>query len=205
MAEMDMRQGRLRIERERALETFGRLVEAAEITERQAAIVMGVGEIRLEHRGALETGRGLHEFALGAEHVAEIVMCLGDIRLERHRALEQLDGIRPAELMRPDAEPVETAGMARIGGADLAVEPLGLGEPPRLVMIEGCGELPGDLLPLVRCHGCMPPTDIASILAAVLAAVLADIDKVKSRHVSRIAATGCRTNIMSNATGGGRP
>src|SRR5580704_11450945 len=201
MAEMDMRQGRLRIERELALETFGRLVEAAEIAERQAAIVMGVGEIRLEHRGALETGCGLHEFALGAEHVAEIVVHLGDVRLERYRALEQFDGVRPAELMGDDAEAVETAGMARIGGADLAVEPLGLGEPPRLVMIEGCGELPGDLLPLVRSHGSLPPTDIA----AVLAAVLPGIDKVKSRLVSSIAATGRRTNITTNATGGGRP
>src|SRR5580704_4594491 len=201
MAEMDMRQGRLRIEREHTLETFGRVVEAAEIAERQAAIVMGVGEIRLEHRGALETGRGLHDFALRAEHVAEIVVRLGNIRLERHRALEQVDGIRPAELMGDDTQAMETAGMARIGGADLAVQPFGLGEPPRLVMIKRCGELPGDLLPLVRCHGCMPPTDIASVLAAVLA----DIDKVKSRLVSRIAATGCRTNITPNATGGGRP
>ena len=196
-----MRQGRLRIEREHTLETFGRIAEPAEIAERQAAIVMGVGEIRLEHRGVLETGRGLHEFALGAEHVAEIVVRLGDIRLERHRALEQFDGVRPAELMGDDTEAVETAGMVRIGGADLAVQPLGLGQPPRLVMIEGCGELPGDLLPLVRSHGSLPPTDIA----AVLAAVLPGIDKVKSRLVSRIAATGCRTNITPNATGGGRP
>src|SRR5580700_8039120 len=197
MAEMDMRQGRLRIEREHALETFGRIVAAAEIAGRQAAIVMGVCEIRLEHRGALETGRGLHEFALGAEHVAEIVVRLGDIRLERHRALEQFDGVRPAELMRHDAEPVETAGMVRIGGADLAIEPLGLGQPPPLVMIEGCGELPGDLLPLVRSHGSLPPTDIA----AALAVVLPGIDKVKSRLVSRIAATCRRTNITPSATG----
>src|SRR5580704_8343599 len=186
MAEMDMRQGRLRIEREHTLETFGRIVEAAEIAERQAAIVMGVGEIRLEHRGALETGRGLHEFALGAEHIAEIVVRFGKLRLERDRALEQFGGVRSAELMGDDAEAVETAGMVRIGGADLAVEPLGLGEPPRPVMIEGCGELPGDLL--VCSHGSLPPTDIAPVLAAVLVVVLPGIDKVKSRLVSRIAA-----------------
>jgi hypothetical protein len=80
-------------------------------------------------------------------------------------------------------------------------------------MIEGCGELPVDLLPLVRSHGSLPPTDIAVVLAAVLAAVLAvvlaavlaDIDKVKSQLVSRIAATGWRINITANATGGGRP
>jgi hypothetical protein len=76
-------------------------------------------------------------------------------------------------------------------------------------MIEGCGELPGDLLPLVRSHGSLPPTDIAVVLAVVLAAVLAvvlpGIDKVKSRTVSRIAATGWRINITPNATGGGRP
>ena len=196
-----MRQGRLRIERKHALETFGRIAEPAEIAERQAAIVMGVGEIRLEHRGLLETGRGLHEFALGTEHVAEIVMRLGDVRLERHGAFEEFDGIRPAELMGDDAEPVEAAGMVRIGGANLTVEPLGLGEPPRPVMIEGCGELPGDLLPLVRAHGSVPPTDIA----AVLAAVLPGIDKVKSRLASRIAAPGCRSNITPHTTGGGRP
>ena len=143
----------------------------------------------------------MHEFALGAEHVAEIVMRLGEVRLERHRTLEQFDGVRPAELMGDDAEAVEAAGMVRIGGADLAVEPLGLGQPPRLVMIEGRGELPGDLLPLVRSHGSLPPTDIA----VVLAVVLPGIDKVKSRLVSRIAATGCRTNITPDATGGGRP
>src|SRR5580700_6122068 len=186
-----MRQGRLRIEREHALETSGRVAEPAEIAERQAAIVMGVGEIRLEHRGALETGRSLHEFALGAEHVAEIVVRFGEVWLERHRALEQFGGVRPAELMGDDAEAVEAAGMIRIGGADLAVEPLGLGEPPRLVMIEGRGELPGDLLPLVRSHGSLPPTEIAIVLATALA----DIDKVKSQLVSRIAATGHRTNI----------
>jgi hypothetical protein len=56
------------------------------------------------------------------------------------------------------------------------------------VMIECRGELPGDLLPLVRCHGS-----------------LSGIDKVKSRIPSRIAATGYRTNITRNATGGGRP
>src|SRR5580700_681791 len=200
-----MRQGRLRIEREHALETSGRVAEPAEIAERQAAIVMGVGEIRLEHRGALETGRSLHEFALGAEHVAEIVVRFGEVWLERHRALEQFGGVRPAELMGDDAEAVEAAGMIRIGGTDLAVQPLGLGEPPRLVMIERCGELPGDRLALVRCHGSLPPTDIVVVLAAVLAAVLADIDKVKSRVASRIAPTGCRTNITANATGGGRP
>jgi hypothetical protein len=54
---------------------------------------------------------------------------------------------------------------------------------------------------LVRCHGSWPPTDIAIVPAAVLA----DIDKVKSHLISRIAATGCRTNITPNATGGGRP
>jgi hypothetical protein len=41
-------------------------------------------------------------------------------------------------------------------------------------------------------------------LAVVLAVVLFGIDKVKSRLVSRIAATGHRTNITPNATGGGR-
>jgi hypothetical protein len=69
------------------------------------------------------------------------------------------------------------------------------------VMIERCGELPGDLLPLVRSHGSLPPTDIAIVLAVVLPG----IDKVKSRVLSRIAATGCRTNITPNASGGGRP
>jgi hypothetical protein len=209
MAEMDMRQGRLRIEREHTLKTSGRLVEPAEIAERKTAIVMGIGEIRLEHCGALETGRGLHEFALGAEHIAEIVMRFGEVRLERYGTLEQFGGIRPAELMGDDAEAVEAAGMIRIGGADLAVQPLCLGEPPRLVMIERCGELPVDRLALVRCHGSWLPTDIAAVLAAVLAVVLAavlpGIDKVKSQLVSRIAALGCRTNITSNATGGGRP
>jgi hypothetical protein len=161
---------------------------------------MGVGEIRLEHRGLLESGGGLDEFALGTEHVAEIVVRLGKVRLERYRALEQFDGVRAAELVCNDAEAVETAGMVLIGGADLAVKPLGLGQPPSLVMIEGCGELPGDLLPLVRSHGSLPPTDIT----AVLAVVLPGIDKVKSRLVSRIAATGCRINITPNATGGGR-
>jgi hypothetical protein len=202
VAEMDVRQGRLWIERERALETFGRIAEAAEIAERQAAIVMGVGEIRLEHSGVLESRRGLHEFALGAEHIAEVVVRLGEARLERHRAFEQFDGVRPAELMGDDTEAVETAGMVRIGSADLAIQPLGLGQPPRLVMIEGGGELPGDLL--VRSHGSLPPTDIAAVLAAVLAVVLPGIDKVKSQLVSRIAAPGCRINITPNATGGGR-
>jgi hypothetical protein len=65
------------------------------------------------------------------------------------------------------------------------------------VMVESCGELPGDLLPLVRFHGSLPLTDIG--------VALPDIDKVKSRLVSRIAATGCRTNITANATGGDRP
>jgi hypothetical protein len=68
------------------------------------------------------------------------------------------------------------------------------------VMIEGCGELPGDLLRLVRSHGSLPPTDIP----AVLVVILPGIDKVKSRVVSRIAATCRRTNITPNATGGGR-
>ena len=166
---------------------------------------MGVGEIRLEHRGALETGRGLHEIAAGAEHIAEIVVYLGDIRLERHRALEQFGGVRPPELVGNDAEPVETADMVRIGGADLAIQALGVGQPPCFVMIEGCGELPGDLLPLVRSHRSLPPTKIAAALAVVPAAVLPGIDKVKSQLVSRIAAPGCRTNITPNATGGGRP
>jgi hypothetical protein len=73
------------------------------------------------------------------------------------------------------------------------------------MVIERRSELPGDLLPLVRSHGSLPPTDIAAVLAVVLAAVLPGIDKVKSQLVSRIAATGCRTNITHNATGGGRP
>src|ERR1700681_752852 len=98
--------------------------------------------------------------------------------------------------------------MVRIGGADLAVQALGLGQPPRLVMIECCGELPGDLLPLVRAHGSLPPAMVSAVattaaggsslptgIAVFLAVVLAGIDKVKSRTVSRIAATGCRTNI----------
>src|ERR1700683_1245303 len=177
-----MRQGRLRIEREHALKTSGRVAEPAEIAERQAAIVMGVGIIRLERRGALETRRGLYELALGAEYVAEIVMRLGEVRLERYGTLEKFGSIRPAELMGNDAEAVETAGMVRIGGADLAVQPLCLGEPPRLVMIERCGELPVDRLALVRCHGSWLPTDIAIVLAVVLPG----IDKVKSRVVSRI-------------------
>src|ERR1700731_3857253 len=112
---------------------------------------------------------------------------LGKVGLERHRALEEFNGVRPAELMGDDAEAVEAAGMVRIGGADLAVQPLGLGQLPRLVMIEGCGELPGDLL--VRAHGSLPPTEIAIVLAVVLPG----IDKVKSRLASRIAATGSRT------------
>ena len=132
-------------------------------------------------------------------------MRFGEVRLERYGMLEQFGGIRPAELMGDDAETVEAAGMIRIGGADLAVEPLRLGQPPGLVMIERCGELPGDRLALVRCHGSWPPTDIAVVLAVIPAAVLADIDKVKSRVASRIAPTGCRTNITANATGGGRP
>jgi hypothetical protein len=119
--------------------------------------------------------------------------------------LEEFNGVRPAELMGGDAEPVEAAGMIRIGGADLAIQPLGLGQPPRFVMIEGDGELPGDLLPLVRSHGSLPPTDIVVVLAAVLAVGLSGIDKVKSQLVSRIAAPGHRTNITANATGGGRP
>jgi hypothetical protein len=69
------------------------------------------------------------------------------------------------------------------------------------VMIERCGELPVDRLALVRCHGSWLPTDIAIVLAVVLPG----IDKVKSRFVSRIAATGCRTNITPDASGGGRP
>ena len=184
----------------------GRIAEPAEIAERQAAIVMGVGEIRLEHRGALETGRGLHEFALGAEHVAEIVMRLGEVRLERHRALEQFDGVRPAELMGDDAEAVETAGMVRIGGADLAVQPLGLGAaaPPcddrALRRIAGRSLAVGPLSRVLAAD-----RHVAVVLAVVLAAVLPGIDKVKSRLASRIAATGCRTNITPNATGGGRP
>jgi hypothetical protein len=196
-----LRTGRLRIDGERALETSGGFGEPAEIAERQAAIVMGVGVGGLEHRGALEAGRGFGEFAVGCKHVTEIVVRLGNIGLKRHRAFEQFDGVRPAELMGDDAEPVQAAGMVRIGGADLAVQALGLGQPPRLVMIECCGELPGDLLPLVRCHGSLPPTDIATVLAVVPPG----IDKVKSRIVSRIAAAGCRINITQNATGGGRP
>jgi hypothetical protein len=127
-------------------------------------------------------------------------MRLGEVGLERHRAFEEFNGVRPAELMGDDTEPVETAGVVRIGSADLAIEPLGLGQPPRFVMIEGGGELPGDLLPLVRSHGSLPPR----VIAAVLAVVLPGIDKVKSRLVSRIAALGCRITITPNATGGGR-
>jgi hypothetical protein len=107
--------------------------------------------------------------------------------------------------MGDDTEPVETAGVVRIGSADLAIQPLGLGQPPRFVMIEGGGELPGDLLPLVRSHGSLPPTDIVAVLVAVLAVGLPGIDKVKSQLVSRIAAPGHRTNITAIATGGGRP
>src|SRR6202050_3806804 len=160
-----MRQGRLRIEREHALKTSGRVAEPAEMAERQAAIVMGVGIIRLERRGALETGRGLYELALGAEYVAEIVMRLGEVRLERYGTLEKFGSIRPAELMGDDAEAVETTGMVRIGGADLAVPPLGLGQPPRLVMSRAGAELSGDLLPLVRSHGAWPPAANATTAA----------------------------------------
>jgi hypothetical protein len=132
---------------------------------------------------------------------------LGNIRPERHRTFEQFDGVRPAELMRDDAEAVETAGMIRIGGAHLAIQALGLGQPPGLVMIERYGELPGDLLPLVRSHGPLPPTLVNANATAAAGGSLVpiDIDIILPGIEKVIAATGCQTYITATATGGGRP
>ena len=109
--------------------------------------------------------------------------------------------------MGDDTEPVEAVGMARIGGADLAVKPFGLGQPPGLVMIERCGELPDDLLPLVRCHGSSPPAlvNANAIAAASRSLVPIDIGVVLPGIEKVIAATGRQTYITPRATGGGRP
>jgi hypothetical protein len=88
----------------------------------------------------------------------------------------------------------------------LAVQALGLGEPPRLVMIEGSGELPGDLLPLVRSHGSLPPALVNAKATAAAGGSLVpiDIDVVLPDIEKVIAATGCPTYITRRATGGGR-
>jgi hypothetical protein len=75
------------------------------------------------------------------------------------------------------------------------------------VVIERRSELPGDLLPLVRSHGSLPPAlvNVNATAAAAGSLVPIDIDVVLPGIEKVIAAIGCQTYITRSATGGGRP
>jgi len=59
---------------------------------------------------------------------------LGNVGLERYRAGEDIGRVGPAELMGDDAEPVQRRKMVGVDGADLPLQPLGLGQAAGLMM-----------------------------------------------------------------------
>ena len=118
-----------------------RLVEPPEPMQRRPEIAERFAVVRLERNRLGEACRRLTEPALGGEDRAVIVVHLGDIGRERERAADEVDGVRPSQLVGDDAEQVQRARVHRIGGADEAVETLGLGETAGAMVLHGGGEL----------------------------------------------------------------
>ena len=81
-----MRVGRLRIDRDRAVETCQRIVMALEIGEEIAAIGVRLGEIRLERKGAVQAFQCLLPAGPAvASAVPRLLCATADLRIQRQR------------------------------------------------------------------------------------------------------------------------
>ncbi len=121
-----------------------RLVEPAEILQRQTPRIEGRREIGLETQGG---AAGFGGFFVPVELVqdqGEVEMMTGGPAAETNRGANMIRGFGPAALEMGDhAQAVPRLGMARIGRDDLTVQTLGLVQPLGAVMGDGVGiELP---------------------------------------------------------------
>lgn len=83
-----MRLGMLRIDRQRTLLGFQRLLVAAERQLRDAPVAMRVDKIRPGGDGFFVGGNRFRVAAERRQHDAAVVMCLGEFRLQLDRLLE---------------------------------------------------------------------------------------------------------------------
>jgi hypothetical protein len=103
---------------------------------------------------------------------------------------------------------VKAVEMIGVGGADLPVKALGLGQPPGPMMLERLRELPVGLRLPDRHRNASRAKRNATVPIGI-AVILPGTDKVKRHRVSSIAAAGRRANIVQElrvrGKGGGRP
>ncbi len=93
-AQLEMRAGVVRRQRDDAAETRDRVCDLAAIVVHEAEIIMRVAIVRTEFGRAAAVTERLVELALYATHFAEVAMTHGRIGALRKRALDGLDRLR---------------------------------------------------------------------------------------------------------------
>jgi hypothetical protein len=83
-------------------------------------------------------GNGLIELSSVSQRIAEIAVGFGVVGVEGNGPTNQIHcNVIPSQLMGDQSQVVHGNGMLRLPGQDLPVEPLGLLQPPRLVVLQG--------------------------------------------------------------------
>ena len=122
-----------------------RLVELAQIAQREAEIGMGLGKIRRDADGLATGGDGLVEQALVAQCEAEITEIGGVVRVAPYRSADQIDGeVMAAHLLGDGAQEVQGVGMVGLARQHLLVTGLGFRQSSRLVVRNARREEIGD-------------------------------------------------------------
>ena len=118
-----------RIERQRAVETFQRLVGKAGIDQYIGAVAVGVGEIRVERDRPVEILDRLHRLAQPVLRLAEQIVHARLRRAVRDGAAGELDALLELLLLAGDhRDVIERVGVLRVDAQHLDIALHGRGE-----------------------------------------------------------------------------
>ncbi len=114
-----------------------RLIELSFVFQGIAEMVVGVGEVGPEGDGPAKGGDGLIESPFIFQDTAEIAVGFGVVGVEGDGPTDQIhSNVTPSQLMGNQSQVVHRSGMLRLLGQDLPIKPLGLLQPPRLVVLQ---------------------------------------------------------------------
>ena len=130
-----------RMEHERPAGRRNRFLVASLPREDEPQIVTRLGKIGFQFQGPAVRGDRLFKAPGRPARLAEIGVRRGVAGVELNGLANPFQGqIVAAALVREHAEVMPRARMVSIGGEDLAIPRLGIGQPPGLVVMQGFSE-----------------------------------------------------------------
>ncbi len=127
----------IRTNPQRGLERFDRRLESCEFHQRQAEVRVGIEQIRLQDQGSPIDLDGVGDSPERRQRGTQAGVILGGGGIERDGAADEIQGrLALAHLAGQNAQKMQNLRAVRIGQKNLAINSLGLAQPPGLVMLD---------------------------------------------------------------------